>query len=261
MSHTCDVTEIDNVYVCVTCGEVHGQVLTDHESFRNVVIDEIVPLSSSASFVGLAGRMTPSSHVIRMYHNWSRSSSKETRILKVFDVLKKVAVLHRLSESIVQDAKYKYVSLCKLFGHNKPGFIGACVHAVFAENGVPRSAEELAVMFDIKSTVMTRRCKRLQQIMKINVSHVTSIDFVKRFGTTLELDEYQRKKCAMMVQDIEATYLLDQAKPHTRAACCMHLCNCLYDWRMCPQEIAKVCGVNLATIERHCKGVWVSEID
>ena len=54
-------------------------------------------------------------------------------------------------------------------GSNRNGIIAACVREACMLQGSPRSTKEIADIFKIKITHMTRGCKKFQEIMNLSI--------------------------------------------------------------------------------------------
>ena len=74
-------------------------------------------------------------------------------------------------------------------GSNRKGIIASCIYKACKIKNVPRSAKEIADIFQLSVTNMTKGCKKFDEIMNLNkndnekvrltTSH--SDDFIKRF--------------------------------------------------------------------------------
>ena len=53
-------------------------------------------------------------------------------------------------------------------GSNRIGIIAACVYFACKSYNVPRSSKEIADIFDINITVMTKGCKNFTNIMNLD---------------------------------------------------------------------------------------------
>ena len=50
-------------------------------------------------------------------------------------------------------------------GTNRKGLIAACIYIACKKRNVPRSAKEIAEIYDLKVNEMTRGCKKFLEIM------------------------------------------------------------------------------------------------
>ena len=64
---------------------------------------------------------------------------------------------------------YKIISQTKISrGSNRKGIIAACVYFACKDCNVPRSSKEVAEIFNINGTVMTKGVKKCQEIIHMN---------------------------------------------------------------------------------------------
>ena len=81
-------------------------------------------------------------------------------------------------------------------GSNSIGIIAACVYFACKSCNVPRSSKEIADIFDINITVMTKGCKNFTNIMnldkknknRINNTPINAYDFIERFCSNFNVD-------------------------------------------------------------------------
>ena len=118
---------------------------------------------------------------------------------KVFNTIAEKCDKHNINTKIVGEAKSLYNSISEIKisrGSNRDGIIAACVYFACKECKVPRASKEIAEIFDIDITIMTKGCKSFQEIMNLNKKNKKRIvnksinpkDFIDRFCDKLNID-------------------------------------------------------------------------
>ena len=106
---------------------------------------------------------------IRRYQMFQSMPYKERSLLHVMESLNTSASNNGIPSSIIEDAKmmYKTISDQKISrGDNRNGLIASSVYMSCKTNNVPRSAKEIAKMFNLNISTMTKGCKKFLDIMK-----------------------------------------------------------------------------------------------
>ena len=82
-------------------------------------------------------------------------------------------------------------------GNNRKGIIAACIYFSCKNCDVPRSTKEISEMFNIKNIIITKGCKKFQEILHYNKQNqnrinkyniIDSNDFIDRFCNQLNLN-------------------------------------------------------------------------
>lgn len=214
-------------------------------------VNELLPDSSLGSIIGFGGRETHIIRIMRKYHMWNSMSYKERTLYNVFDTLTVNAMNSGISKSILDEAKmlYKKLSETKLSrGESRSGLIASSIYMSCKTNKVPRSAKEIAKIFNLKVTTMTKGCKRFQELMKMNMESTAAVDFVFRFCSRLSFDKQKRDMCMNVVVKSEELGVVSENTPPSIAAGSIYLCNMLFDWGVNKKEMAAACEISQVTI-------------
>ena len=126
-------------------------------------------------------------------------------------------------------------------------------------NKVPRSTNEIAEIFDITIPVMTKGCKKFQEIMQMNKVDIYRIndtevicldDFIDRFCSKLPLlddDISSIKRISTRSQDLN---LVNENTPPSMAAGCIYLYIKSKNMNIHKKEISDVCKISEVTINK-----------
>jgi transcription initiation factor TFIIIB Brf1 subunit/transcription initiation factor TFIIB len=201
--------------------------------------------------IGFGTHETYAIRMMRKYNMWNSMTYKERTLYNIFDTLTINAVNNGIPKSILEESKmlYKQVSeTCISRGDNRSGLIASCIYMACKNNKVPRSAKEIAKVFNLKVTTMTRGCKLFQDLMKVNVDSTTADDFVNRFCSSLQMSAEMRDICKKTVHIAEEMSYVSENTPPSIASAIIYFCNETYKWNMSKKLIAESCDISQVTM-------------
>ncbi len=198
------------VVICNSCGQVIENILDGVGEWRSYdddckeslircngyIVSRLLPQSSLGTTIGHSNWKSR----IQRLHKWSKMPYKERSLNDVFKLMDNVCSKACILKCVVDDAKimYKAISESRHFtGKNKnkyiiirgdilTGIIAACVYFACQRKGMTRSPKEIAKIFAIDYSDMTRGCKNFQKYIKngyinLNTGEIRAVDFVKRY--------------------------------------------------------------------------------
>ena len=217
---------------------------------------DLIPGSGLGTTIGYGNNLTYGDRVMRQHHMWNNMTYQERALYNIFDRLQTVANNSGVPKSILDQAKtlYKKVSETKITrGDNREGIIAACIYMACKQNDVPRSASEIAKAFNIKECVMTRGCKKYQELMKINVKTTKASDFINRFCSKLDLSTERKNICRHVVDKAEELAVVSKNTPPSIAAGSIFMCSNIYNWGITKKMLADACDISQVTIGKCSK--------
>ena len=263
-----EIIVCDSNYVCATCNTVLSRFIDQTAEWRfygvndnkaadptrcGMPTNELLPGSSLGSMIGYTNKDNYDFRMMRKYHMWNSMSYKERTLYNIFENLTIIAINSGIPKSILEEAKllYKQVSESRITrGDNRHGLIASSIYIACKKNGVPRSSKEIAKIFNINSTTMTKGCKKFQEIMKINIKTSMSSDFINRFCSNVNLSKEQTDICKSVVNIIEEGNLVSENTPPSIASGVIFLCSEYYNWGIPKKIISKACDVSQVTITK-----------
>ena len=269
-----DVVLDEGNYVCKQCGDILSRYIDLGAEWRfygnedskgndptrcGLPTNDLLPDSSLGSVIGWAKNETHEIRVMRKYHMWNSMTYKERSLYNVFDTLTINAVNNGLSKSIIDDAKilYKNISEMKIArGENRHGLIASSIYMSCKRNKVPRSAKEIAKIFNLKTTTMTKGCKKFQDIMRIHIDSTTAEDFIGRFCSKMNMNLEMRNVCKSVVRKAEELGVMTENTPPSIAAGAIYLCNIIYGWGVAKRDMSDACEVSQVTISKCYKKLF-----
>jgi transcription initiation factor TFIIB len=260
-------------YVCKLCNHINDRFIDSSAEWRFFADDnkasdmtrcglptnELLPQSSLGTMIGHTPGACHDMRFFRKYQMWTAMTYKERSLYNIFDVLSLNAANHGIPHSIIDEAKnlYKQISEAKLTrGDNRSGMIASSIYMACKRNQVPRSAKEIAHIFQISPKVMTRSCKRFQEILKLELDSTIASDFIQRFGSRLNLGKDLRAVCLRAVERAEEHGVNSENTPPAIAAGCIYLVCTMFGVPIDKAAMTEVCGVSMVTIAKCYKKMY-----
>lgn len=229
-------------------------------------VNKLLPKSSMGTTISQQNR-TKNMNQIRKINVWSGSMPyKERSLYMVFKQLQDVGFLGGLSKKIIEDSKeiYKVVSDKKISrGANRKGIIASCIYYSCKLNDVPRSTKEIAQMFGLNITIMTKGCKLFQNIIQLNdlrdtiinknirdTESIVSLDFIERFCSKLHIDTNHIINIKFYAQKAEENNLIGENTPPSIASGCIYLYCVLNSLDINKKQISDICLISEVTINK-----------
>jgi transcription initiation factor TFIIB len=268
-SSTCVLEE--NNYVCVACGTIQERFIDSNAEWRfygsedsktsdptrcGMPTNDILPGLSLGSVISLDGKQRVSNYMFKIskYQKWNSMSYKERNLYGIIDSMSIKAVNGGISPSIIDEAKMLYKQLSELTisrGESREGLIASSIYMSCKNNKVPRSAKEIAKIFNLNITAMTRACKKFHEIMKVNMNtSTTPDDFVLRFCSKLQMRDNVIELCRYVIKKEEEFAIISENAPPSIAAGYIYMVNVVCKLGYSKREISQVCDVSEITINK-----------
>lgn len=269
---------IDGDYVCQECGCIACRYIDHGAEWRiysgddnkganmmrcGMPTSDLMPNAFLGSMIGFGNntRETYEMRVMRRCHLWNSSSYKERSLHTIFDTLSLQALNKGIPKSIIEEAKalYKKISDLKITrGNNRCGLIAASIYIACKNNKVPRSIREIAGFFNVSIPLMTKNCKKFQEMLKTNLQSTTALDFASRFCSKMNLDKNKKNICIAAISKAEQEDLVYESTPPSIAAAIIYLCSIQHKWDIDRQQLADACEVSQVTILKCSKRLQIN---
>lgn len=227
-------------------------------------VNSLLPESSVGSTVAFNSN-TKTMNQIRKYQQWNGMPYKERSLYKVFLEIQEICKKNNIPNIIINGAKslYSIVSKTKISrGSNRKGIIAACVYFSCKECNVPRSSKEIAEMFSINSTVMTKGVKKCQEIIymnkknKLRLTNSESIrpkHFIARFCNKLKMDDEVTKRIIDICNiSIDKNIISENTPPSIAAGCIFYFIK-NNEISISKKDISEICKISEVTINKCTK--------
>ena len=202
---------------------------------------------------GAGGGGFATGRTVQRFQMWGSLTYRERVLCGVFDQLALNAAQHGLPACILEDAKnlYKAVSDEHITrGENRAGVIAVSMYIACKRCGVPRSVREIAEMFDMKPTALTRACRTFRAVIGCadeDANTVTPMDFVPRFCSRLGIDAETTGAVRDCVEEADRAAVVSDAMPPSVVAGAIAVVLAKRGIGIDVKEIAAVCSVAPAT--------------
>ena len=136
-----------------------------------------------------------------------------------------------IPKMIIEDAMrfYKQISEAKTFrGLNRDSIIAASIYISSKVNNFPRSAKEIAEIFNLDNTSATKGCKNAVLIINdiehnnsdnnlTKLAKITPLSFLERYCSKLSINDELTKLCKFIANQVEKNRILYDNTPSSVA--------------------------------------------
>ena len=234
-------------------------------------INENLQESSYGCKIICNGSTTYEMRKIRRYTEWQSMPYKEKSQYEQFQTIKIMAQNAGIPLIIINDAIMYHKKISEygqtFRGENKDGLIAASVYISCRINNYPRTAKELATIFNLDNTSATRGCKNAQVIINYlekdnNNSDKTAFcktkpeSFIERYCSKLGINTELTQLCKFISMIIDKNQMMPQNAPHSIASGIVFFISQLCNLNINKQEIKQVSEISEVTINKVCKKLF-----
>ena len=140
-------------------------------------------------------------------------------------------------------------------GTSRESLIAACFFNALKDNGLIRSNEEVAKLFEIKSKKLSKGCNEFAELMfakdKDYVKKMRPIepkDLIERFCSLMDLDEKFIKIGTRISVLVDKLGICQENNPKSIAVGCIYFISQNYDLGFSKKEIADQCHTSEVTV-------------
>ena len=268
--------------ICKNCGNINYDIIDTNPEWRyygsedskysdptrvGLPTNNLLPQSSLGSTISFRYGESYEMKKIRNYHLWNAMPYKERSLYNVFDNIQVRAINNGIPLCIIEEAKnlYKQISDVRIHrGSNRKGIIASCIYKACRLQDSPRSAKEIADMFKLNISHMTKGCKKFDEIINMNIcdnnimnNNITkSSDFVQRFCSKLNIGTNICKLCSHVCDKSEEYNLVSKCIPPSIAAGSIFLICSLLKINITKKEISQTCQISEVTISKCYKKLY-----
>lgn len=228
-------------------------------------INPLLEESSFACKVLCQGKTSYEMRKIRRYTEWQSVPYKEKTRYNEFQRIMMYAQIAGISTKIVDDA-IKYHKKISEYEHsfrgdNKNGLLIASIYISFRINEYPRTAKELAVMFNLDVGIATKGCKLAMMILndlesekenddKTHFVQTTPIDFIERYCSRLNISPELIQVCKFISVKIEKENLMQSNAPNSIAAGIVYYIAYVCNLNVSKSDVNNVSEISEVTINK-----------
>ena len=231
----------------IKCGIIYTDTLDQGAEWRYYGADDnmggdptrvgmpINPLLKESSFgckVLCGSNSTYEMRKVKRYTEWQSMPYREKSQYDEFQKITSYANNSGIPKLIIDDAMiyHKKISEHKTFrGLNRDGIIAASIYIASRINNYPRTAKEIATIFNLDNTSATKGCKNAITIInelengldnneKTSLGQTTPLSFIERYCSKLGMNIELTKVCKFVAHRIQQLNLIPENTPHSIAA-------------------------------------------
>jgi transcription initiation factor TFIIB len=278
----------DGFLVCtnLSCGIIYKDVMNDGAEWRYYGANDngtddptrcgmpINPLLKESSFgckVLCGGRPSYEMRKIKRYTEWQAMPYKEKSQYDEFQKITIYANQAGIPKLIIDDAMryHKKISEAKTFrGLNRHGIIAASIYISARINNFPRTAKEIATIFNLDNTSATKGCKNaieiinnmernMEQTDKTTLFHTTPDAFIDRYCSGLHMNSELSKLCKFVSFRIQQNSLIPENTPNSIAAGIIYFIAQQCNVSLSKHAVYEVSGISEVTINKCYKKLEV----
>jgi transcription initiation factor TFIIB len=268
------------ILVCKNCGQVVSNLLDTQPEWTQFAdgdkkdsgrsssaISRLLPQSSCATTIG--GNC---SSRIKTLHGWSAMPYKERSLNEVFKIIQSKCIEGKILRCIEDDAKimYKNISDCKhlvgknkdkniiIRGINRKSLIAACVLFACRKKDKTRSPKEIAELFKLKYTEITKGCKTFLKLaklkhMELKLNFTKPEHFITRFCDELKIKKEYGEQAIQISNNVQKLHIASVHTPLSLATGSIYLMINLNGFNIQKKTIAEKFNVSQVTIAKAFK--------
>jgi transcription initiation factor TFIIB len=270
-----DIKLIDGNYECMDCHTIVTRLIDNSPEWRYLGTEDnrvtnptrcgpptnsLIPnlgSSMAASFSRVGGNCYGVSRALQKLHMWNSITHRDRNLYHIFEGISLASANHGISQCIIDEAKslYKRVSDSKKItrGENRKAVIACSVYMACKFNGVPRSVKEIASIFQVDTSAMTKACKLYQELLQTNVASSRPIDFLPRFCSKLELGADVVALCDHVIKITEDLCIVTECTPPSLVASVIYMSCLELRVNVSKKKIAEECQLSQVTVSKGYK--------
>jgi len=262
------------------CGIIYKDLIDQSAEWRYYGADDnqnsdptrcgmpINPLLKESSYgckVLCIGSMSYEMRKIRRYTEWQSMPYKEKSQYDEFQIITTMAHNSGIPKMIIDDAirYHKKISEYELTfrGDNRDGILAASIYISCRINNFPRTAKEIANIFNLDITSATKGCKNALSIInniekdmvnkdKTSFCKTKPTAFIERFCSKLNINNELTKLCQFISLKIEKNNIMPENTPHSIAAGIVYFISHICKLNVSKRDVKNVSEISEVTINK-----------
>jgi len=196
--------------------------------------------------------------VYRKLNSWNGLTYKEKSMISILNKIAAKANIGNVPQSIIDATMKMYQIISKDYikrGTSRESLIAACFFNALKDNGLIRSNEEVAKLFEIKSKKLSKGCNEFAELMfakdKDYVKKMRPIepkDLIERFCSLMDLDEKFISIGHRISILVDKLGICQENNPKSIAVGCIYFISQNYELGFSKKEIADQCHTSEVTV-------------
>lgn len=271
----------ESVYKCNECGIMSSEVFDQKPEWNNYddgpqdngrcgsATNPFFPASSIGTIITGAGCGR-----LRLIQKWDQMPYKERALSNVLQHIESNMKTCKMTKAIIDNAKILYKNISELKhldgpnkgkhiiirGFNRSGLIAACAFYGAKLQSVPRSTKEIATIFGLKVTQVTKGCRKFLELhdykngsYSLSSSHAQ--DFIERNGYKLKLLRHHIDLAIKIAENVTKLDIASDHQPTSLAAGSILLVVEMNKLPITKKQISDVFDISEVTITKTFKKI------
>lgn len=229
-------------------------------------INPLLRESSYSCKVLCPGRTSYEMHKIKRYTDWQSMPYKEKSQYDEFQLITIISQNAGIPKMIIDDATrfHKQISEAKTFrGLNREGIIAASIYISCRVNNFPRTAKEIADIFNLDNTSATKGCKNALSIINdiehknnnnnddiLTINKTTPLSFIERYCSKLNINNELTSLCKFIAHKIDKNNLIPENTPHSIAGGIIYFVSQICNLNIPKSTINSISKISEVTINK-----------
>ena len=227
-------------------------------------INPLLQESSYSCKVLCPGRSSYEMHKIKRYTDWQSMPYKEKSQYDEFQLITIISQNAGIPKMIIDDATrfHKQISEAKTFrGLNRDGIIAASIYISCRVNNFPRTAKEIADIFNLDNTSATKGCKNALSIINdiehknnnediLTLNKTTPLSFIERYCSKLNINNELTSLCKFIAHKIDKNNLIPENTPHSIAGGIIYFVSQICNLNIPKSTINSISKISEVTINK-----------
>ena len=214
---------------------------------------------------------------IKKYTDWQSMPYKEKSQYDEFQLITNISQNAGIPKMIIDDATrfHKQISEAKTFrGLNRDGIIAASIYVSCRVNNYPRTAKEIANIFNLDNTSATKGCKNAMSIIneieleknklttaKISLNKTTPLTFIERYCSKLNMNNELTNLCKFIAHKIDTNNLIPENTPHSIAGGIIYFVSQSCNLNITKASINNISKISEVTINKCYKKLELHKVE
>ena len=201
---------------------------------------------------------------IKRWTEWQSMPHREKALFEEFQFITLMAQNSGIPKIFIDHAVtiHKDISEQQMFrGMNRDGIKAASIYLSCRLNGCPRTAYEIAEIFNLDKTSATNGCsmavnilnnieRNLDTSMQTHLEIIKPISFIERYSSKLNYNTEMTKLGKFVANKVEKLSIITDNIPHAIAAGIIYFIGELYNMNISKQDVKNITNVSEVTINK-----------
>ena len=262
------INDNENI-VCSNCGSINNYIIDHNAEWRFYGIDDnkrtsdptrcgnnfnsIIPDTSLSTVIMCKGY-----EVYAKLNSWNGLTYKQRSLMNILSKIAIKANIDNVPQSIIDATMNMYKMISQDYikrGASRESLIAACFYNALRDQGMIRSPDEVAKLFDIKSKKLSKGCNEFQELMFNknkdyikNMKPIESKDLISRFANQLDINESYIEIGVNCAKLIDKLGICQENNPKSIAVGIIYLLSCNYSLGYTKKDIAELCKTSEVTV-------------